>query len=470
MGLKDFFAKKILSSQVVREEIAKRIKEAANPSADIDKDAYLYRPLTAQKDRSLPVTKQHRMQEIAFWLWDSTPLGHRIIEMTKDFVIGDGIKYEVEDAEVKRVLDEFWYDRDNAWDLKQHQRARELSLFGEQFYPVFVNQENGRVKMGYLDPTLVMDVEADPKNPERLIKVKISQSAVGVMDNQKYEYKIVDIDRNPDSPTFEKMVGEIFVFAINTVSTARRGRSDLLAVADWIDIHEKYLFNLGEKAYIQAMFVWEFMFKGWSQQQIDDWVKTHALELTKPAANFYHNENVELSAKNPKLEAQDHADEARLMKNHILSGVAIPEHWVGEGDNTTRATALEMGTPSFKHFKTRQIFFRHMIERIFNFVIDQAIIHQRLKPEVNRSFHLVFPPLTEKDLTEISQSLVNISAALTTGVDEGWIDTEDARKVFKSVVSKLGIELTNMPKPKPVPGLTDEKQNELKKNLAGLNG
>jgi len=464
MGLKDLLIKRIVESNEVKKIIDKRIQEQTPPATGVDADDWKYRPLTVgKKDRKLSPLKQQRMQEIAFWLWDSTPLGHRIIEMTKDFTVGEGIKYEVEDADVKEVIDKFWFDRDNAWDTKQTQRVRELGLFGEQFYPVFVNNANGKVIMSYIDPTMVSEVIADERNPERLITVKVGK-VVTDTDN-KSEFKIIDIDRDVNSKTYGKLVGEIFYFPVNKVSSSTRGRSDLLSVADWIDIHEKYLFNVSEKAYIQTMFVWDFLFEGRDQKWIDEWIQTHAIDLAKPGSNFYHNEKIELSAKNPKLEARDSADEARLVKNHILSGVAIPEHWVGEGDKTTRATALEMGEPSFKHFRGRQLVINNMIRHIFDFVIDQAIIHQRLDAKVNRKFTIILPPITRKDLSEISKSLVAVTTSLATATEEGWITDDDAKRVYKSVISKIGVEISEPAKAKVKEDLTEEKQRELARKL-----
>ena len=448
MGLIKRLVEGVLETKVGKEVLDRRVKEAIPPTGDsIDPDPQLWRPLTGarSKDRALNPIEQRRMQEIAFWLWDATPMGHRIVEMTKDFTIGEGIRYEAVDANVQKILDEFWFDSDNAWDVKQHQRARELSLFGEQFYPVFVNESNGKVKMGYFDPSIVAEVVRDKINPERWLLVKVLSSSID--SENKSEYKIVDIDRDPYSSTYGRLVGEIFYFPINNVSMSSRGRSDLLSVADWIDMHEKYLFNVAEKAYIQSCYIWDWQFEGMNQDNIDEWVKTHQIDLAKPGSNFYHNEKVKLEAKNPRLESQDHADEARLIKNHILTGVAIPEHWVGEGEKTTRATALEMGTPSFKHFKTRQIYFKFMIQHIFDFVIDQAIIHKRLDDKVDRTVYIILPPITDKDLVEISSAMVNLTASLTSAVSESWISKDDAERIYKGLLAKLGYDFPNAQPP-----------------------
>ena len=106
------------------------------------------------------------MFEICFYLYDSNPFAHRILEMTKDFVVGEGITYKAVDDEVQAVLDKFWNDPINGWDLKQGQKVLELGLYGEQYYPTAVNEVDGFVRLGYLDPQGVFEVKTDPNNVE----------------------------------------------------------------------------------------------------------------------------------------------------------------------------------------------------------------------------------------------------------------------------------------------------------------
>ena len=58
---------------------------------DPDKDAYLYRPLTQRDLKDLSPLTQKKMQDLAFYLFDQNLMAHRIIEMTKDFVLGEGV-------------------------------------------------------------------------------------------------------------------------------------------------------------------------------------------------------------------------------------------------------------------------------------------------------------------------------------------------------------------------------------------
>src|SRR5258706_9141916 len=59
-----------------------------------------WRRLTQSKADLNPITHQ-RMLDIALHLFDRNPLGRRILEVVKDFVIGDGIDIDTPDETVK---------------------------------------------------------------------------------------------------------------------------------------------------------------------------------------------------------------------------------------------------------------------------------------------------------------------------------------------------------------------------------
>jgi len=462
--------------------VMSRLMEFSNipEMGQIDKDDYLYRPLTdTQKARDLLPLTQRRMQDIVMHLYEATPMGKRLIEMHKDFVIGEGIKYEAEDKDVKTVLDEFWYDPINNWEMSQYMKATELSLFGEQFYPVWVNNYTGAVKLGYIDPTFVKEVTRNPMNPMQLMAVRTNQSlkpVTGSKDHpgaQKDLFRIIDFDRDMNSKTYGRLVGEIFFFSVNRVSNGTRGRSDLLPLADWIDVHERFLFNIAERAKLLSVFIWDVTFKGWSDKRIREWVKKHGLKVPKPGSIRYHNENIEWKAETPKLESSDMSTHARLIKNHIASGYGIPPHWIGEGEKTTRATAMEMGGPSYKHFKSRQFYFKYILKFIFNFVIDQAIIHGTLKDTkekpLNRKFTIHMQPLAERDFSQIATAMTQIATSLQVALDNDWVTDKQAREFFAHVAGQTGFEL-DVSGERTDKDYSKEKQDELKKKMEDEDG
>ena len=432
MEIRQRLAEALLGKNFIDEIKKQAVRETVTSARKEDQG---WRALTEDAKRDLTPLTQERMQDIAFYLYDKNPVAHRILEMTKDFVVGEGISFTGENDKVEKVLKEFWDDPVNAWDLKQGQRVMELGLYGEQLYPVAVNEINGQVRMGYLDPSAVARVIQDPENVEIIRQVKRKGSATRIQKT----YDVVNVDEDVKSPTYWELEGEIFFFAINKVANALRGRSDLFCLADWIDGYDQFLFNRLERSHLMNVFLWDITLEGYNQNQIDEWLKEQG--LPKPASMRAHNEKVKWSAVVPELGAHDASEEAKLFRNMILGGAGFPPHWFAGGEGITRATALEMSTPVMKRLKTRQKYFKYMIELIFKFVIAQAVIHKRLRKDVDRSFAVGLPKLLEKDVYTLSLGLKFIIGALETGMEKGWIDEKDAKRIFAYMMSQLGLEI-----------------------------
>lgn len=109
---------------------------------------------------------QRRMQDLAAYLWESNTLANRLIELPLAYILADGVKLKAEDELVQKVLNDFWQHPINNMDIKLIKKVRELSMYGEQCYPTFVNEYSGAVCLGYLDPCLIATVAVDPDNNE----------------------------------------------------------------------------------------------------------------------------------------------------------------------------------------------------------------------------------------------------------------------------------------------------------------
>jgi len=315
-------------------EILRKIDESY-PMVGGSSDDALWRSLTTNQHRDLNLLTQRRMQDIAFYLYDSNPMAGRIIEIIEDFVIGDGFTFTAKDKDVKEVLDNFWNDPDNNLDEEMNINVVELYLFGELCLPVWVNSADGAVKLSYMDPKTILKIKKDPYNA-KLNKTLIWRKPTGQVER---ELSIINIDKNLKSKSYGKLVGDCFYFTINKVSSATRGRSTLLRLADWLDGYDQFLFARLERAFLINTFIWDIECEGMSKEELQEFVKT--LATPRPGSIRAHNDKIKWKSETPKLEGADASEEARLFKNQILGGAGYPEHWFAEGSRTTRACYSE---------------------------------------------------------------------------------------------------------------------------------
>lgn len=417
-------------------EIAKRIAESY-PMVGGSADDNLWRSLNQISNRDLYILTQKRMQDIAFYLYDSNPMAKRIIEITRDFVVGDGFTYTAQDKNVLEVIENFWEDPDNNLEDEIDVDVLELGIFGELCLPVWVNSANGAVKLGYIDPATILKVEKNKNNPKinRVLKWK------PIRATEEREYKIINIDKNIKSESYGYRTGDCFFFTINKVSSATRGRSDLLTLADWLDGHDQFLFARLERAFLLNTFIWDITCEGMNKEELTEFVK--GLSMPKSGSIRAHNEKIKWASETPKLEAADASEEARLFKQQILGGAGFPEHWFAEGSRTTRATALEMSLPTLKKLKSRQRKVKSILKQIINFVIDQAIVHKKagITRDTNRSFKIIPSPIVSRDNKGVMDSVSGFVDGLSKATDKKWISDRQAKYIFNTIISQLGTDI-----------------------------
>lgn len=400
--------------------------------------------LTGDKDRSLSSLTQERMQELAVFLWKSNPLANRIIELPLVYLLAEGVTMSVQDETAQAWLDEFWNDPINQMDIKLPKKVREMSLFGEQCWPVFKNPTNGAVRLGYLDPGLIKEVKTDPDNTEQ--PVGVVTKALGRKRKSKKYRIIVPGSENIFGEEAKKIReefndGECFYFNVNALSSSSRGLSDLLATMDWLDLYDKALFGEVERWDALRSFIWDVTLRGATEET----VKKRASEIEVPSSGGVrvHNDAETWQAVTPDLQAANGAENARTVRNHILGGSTLPEHWYGGGGDVNRSTAGEMGEPTFKTFKFRQTEWKHILETVCFYAVYSRLEKTGNIPEDLRDYRPVaqFPELTHRDTSVYAAALQQTVVAVGIAVEKGMMTEETAVSVIGSMISRLGIEI-----------------------------
>jgi len=455
--LRNMFMDLVLGSEIsdgIKKQFSAKLKEGAisyQANEGGSNEDYGYRGLTGRDIKDLKPLDQSKMLRICFWLYDKNGLAHRIVERYTDFVVGDGITYSCSDPKVKDIIDDFWLDEVNQMELAQYQEIRELSIYGEQCYPVKIGEGTGRVRLLYLDPTLINDVLTDPDNVKKKTAVKFTSS--------KYpsgkEIKIINL--NEDN---EMLEGGCFYFSVNNVCNQPRGRSDLFTLADQIDSYENFLYNVGERSDLLTRVIIDLLIEGKDEKEIKEIVKKfnvpNAMEV------FGHNQMTKLSFTVPDLGSADVTVGAKVLLNHILAGGGFPPHWFAGGEGLTRATAVSMDLPTKKQLKTRQKYFKWMLAYMFRFSIHSAIAKGILTlDKKNTKVNINLPKIEEKELEIVTGSLVNLTTSLMTAVEEKWISLSLATEVYRYVLSNIGMEMKEEDLTAVVTEQVDEKLRDL---------
>ena len=393
-------------------------------------------------NRDLYPLVQDKMIELAWYLYDRNPLAKRLINIMKVFLVGEGLGVHAEDPAVQDVIDDFWNDPQNSMDMNLPEYVKELGIFGEQLFQVSRNPIDGRVRLWYIDPWEIFSVAyAQGEMAERSIsfpiKVWLRQRA---NDKDPTELTCIHPDEDPLSDTYGLSTGNCFYFAVNKAKRGARGRSDIFALADWLDVYEQMMFDLADRGKIADSFIWDVTLKGMNAEEITQWVKDNG-QPPLPNSIRAHNENVEWKSEAPDLKGADRHEFAKLFLTHIVGTAGFPAHWFGEGDRTNRATAQEMGWPTYKTLEERQRYFKYMLAAILNYVLDSAIAAGTLPADSNREFQISTPDLAIRDTQAIAAAVAPVSQAISLSIQEQLLTKDTGVKVLASVFSQLGVEV-----------------------------
>lgn len=425
-----------------------------------------YRRLT-RGERELPEYNRERALANAYKLYDANNLAKRMLEETRDYVLGGGVEVvatgdsESDVQAVQDVIDGFWHDPLNQLDIKLHDKVLAMGVAGEACWTAFVNPADGHVRLGYVDPADIRDVVTNPDNvedvwevlvkpaevagePRRLKVVRVNEEA-GAGDLMFRLTAASEGEANREGKPYD---GSCFFWAINKMPNATRGRSDLLSNLDWVDAYDEMLFSeLDRMAHMKA-FIWDVTLTGADEPRIKTYLEKNG--PPKPNTVRAHNEGVKWEAVTPDLKAVDAQAHADLIMSHIATGSGLPKTWLNGLMDVNRATAQELGEPAFKRLAARQKFVRYMLGQVVNFVLDQAEITGKLKRRENVGgttrpvpwgFAITMPELRAKDMTATASTFAQTTIALATALADNLVDTQVAQEILAMVVSELGYDV-----------------------------
>lgn len=235
--------------------------------------------------------------------------------------------------------------------------------------------------------------------------------------------------------------GDCFYFNVNALSSSSRGLSDLLPTMDWLDLYDKALFGEVERWDALRAFIWDVTLHGATEET----VRKRAAEIEVPDSGGVrvHNDGETWNAVTPDLQAANGAENARTVRNHIMGGATLPEHWYGGGGDVNRSTAGEMGEPTFKTFKFRQTTWKHILETVCFYAIYSRMEKIGAIPPDLRDYRPAaqFPELTHRDTSVYAAALQQTVVAVGIAVEKGMMTEETAIATVAAMLNRIGIEI-----------------------------
>jgi hypothetical protein len=420
----------------------------ANLMAGDAEDPTFRRLTSPHTIRDLNPVMQQRMQQIAFYVRATTPFGKRIVEVISDYVVGEGFTPAAKDPRVQQVVDRFWNDEVNNMRRQLRDWCDELTTFGELSIPAVVNPVDGFVRLGYLDPQMLDAVEYGTLSTGNdVLEMTTFPIALRMrstpQESESRRLTLIRTEEDPLSSDFGQLCGQCFYWAINKAKGASRGLSELFALTDWIDVFDQMIFDYADKVRFLNAFVWDYTVKGAGAEEVEKWKKELTKNPRRQGGVQVHNDQVEIKAQTPTLQGADMSEAIRTVKLYGLGGVGLPAWFFADPIDANRSTADEMTGPTGKKLTERQNQLKAAVLQVLNFVVQQAIYKGVLPQGIDTTIALQVPDLMIKDLERAAVTLGAVTTALSTGQENGWIQSETAARGFHVVLSQIGVEVNS---------------------------
>jgi hypothetical protein len=359
--------------------------------------------------------------------YNANPLAFSIIELTTSFVLGEGLTVTATQPTVQQVIDAFWHHPDNHMDERVYSLCTELSLYGEQFIRFFVNRFDGSVIIRQVDPSLIDAIETDPQDVEK--PLRYHRRPIGqAMNATSGDPPPIPFDASVPADTqgeWFKAGSEMIQVAINKVSNAKRGKSDLATLLPWLRRYKDWLTDRVRINKYKAAFLWDVTLTGADKKTIDRKKMEYGYP-PEPGSVIIHNEAERWQAVEPQIQANDASEDGRAIKLMVAVGASLPEHYLSDGDNGNRATATEMSLPTLLKFKRRQRVMKTLLRQIVDRVIAEAQHAGRLPINIATDYDIVFPAIDNDEQQTLANGAYYLAQALSMAKTQGWISDETA--------------------------------------------
>lgn len=357
--------------------------------------------------------------EASLQAWRENPLARRIVNLTTQYVIGEGLTIECDDEKALTVMKDFWNDPLNRMDIRVAEWCDELTRTGNLFV-LISSGIDGKSYVRAVPATAIENIETAANDYEQALWFEYRE------ENQ-LQLEHVDAEKK-DSPTLD---ARMMHFAVNRPLGAKFGEPDLAPVLIWLQRYSGWLEDRARLNHYRNSFLYTVKAKGTSEQQrIERQNQLNSRPLS-PGSILVTNEAEEWDVLSAKLESNEAAEDGLALKKQIAAGVGIPMHFLAEPESQSKTSAEAAGGATFRTFEQRQEVFTWIVEQVLRAVLRRRrLVDYNLDAEVE--FRVIGADIYELDNTTLATGAATIANVCTQMRKLGYISREEyIRLVYK---------------------------------------
>lgn len=397
----------------------------ASVTAKVDDSAGWQSFSAAPHDRDAAEIQQ--LYRDALEAWRKNPLAKRIVDITTDYTIADGITLEAP-GDIGRFIARWWIHPKNLMDLRLPVLSDELTRAGDLFLTLHRNENDG---ISYL--------RAIPK--DRIIRI---HTADNDWETELAFSEVQDTGEprlwlSPDHPEADKSPAVMIHYAINRPVGALLGESDLATVLPWLRRYSRMLEDRVRLNWAIRAFLWIVTVPSNKVQA----KKTQYATAPEAGSIIVKDESETWEPVTPSLRARDAANDLKAVRRMIDAGPGFPPHWRGEPEDTNYATAKAMNDSANRHLRRRQLYLRHMLIDLAHVSYTRAHQGGRFRAKPDRAkITALLPDISREDNAVLATAARDLALAYSSLRQEvtpaGPIDTFS--RIMLSDISKFAGE------------------------------
>ena len=386
-------------------------------------------------DRDRYPHDRREVLEQAVEAWRSNPLGRRIVGLTSQYVLGDGVVISSPQPAVDRFLKQFWHHRLNRMHTRCGEWCDELTRTGNLF--VLVSTDPAGMSYVRAIPAAGIErIESRPQDIEQPLAfwpVRTPQE----LDPPAWPAYDAANDHQGANGVWPLVM---LHYAINRPVGAQWGESDLAPLLRWLARYANWLEDRARLNRYRNAFL--FTVNGRWPTAAQRIARQNELNANppRPGAILVSDESEQWSILSPKLESSDANSDGLSLKKMIAAGAGIPLHFLAEPESSTRTTAEAAGGPTYRHFEQRQRYFLWVVEDVLRVVLARrAQIDSRLPKDV--CLTVSGADISSRDNAALAMAATQISAVFQDMRDRGLInDRELLRMVYRYAGEPADVE------------------------------
>ena len=391
--------KKLLEA-TPRDEIEILIREAtASVEADLALEDAGWINLSGTTSDPITASERIRNVQLSRLYAVKDPLGKQSIRLWTDYTFGTGMTWTAEDETTQKVLESFWFSRENRDVLSirgQLKSSDKLLIDGEIFFAIFLAPD-GKSQIRRIDPLEITEIVTDPDDIEKVQYYIRSWS-----DRQGSAHTTVYRDwtnneRNPKpgvSASSQSVVAtdDALIYHLPYNTTTQRGNPLLLPALTWLKYYTRFLSSRIAIMLALARFAWRTKVK--AGQTVVNAIKAQTSGQVIPAASqIVENMGVDTTPIKTETGAKNAYDDGRQIKLMVSSATGIPEQYYGDISIGNLATAKTVELPMQKMFQSYQSVWGDVYHDINNIVLE----YEKVPPD-KWYVDMDFPPIVPLDV------------------------------------------------------------------------